>query len=518
MDRASFDVPPRRGRSEALTRAGISICVVLAALMQALDTTIANIALPHIQGAVSASQDQINWVLTSYIVAAAIFTPPTGFLAQRLGLKRLFLVAIGGFVAASALCGIATSLTQIVGFRLLQGAFGAALVPLSQSTMLEMAPKERQGRAMALWAMAAMIGPILGPVLGGWLTENYSWRWCFYINLPIGAIALAGIWWLMPPARPDEVAHLDWFGFAMLSAALASLQLLLDRGQQLDWFGSREIVVEVVIAAVAFYLFLVHIATARAPFIRLALFKNRNFTAGLLMIFAVGGTYLASFALLTPYLQNLMGYPIVTAGLVMGPRGLAMMAIMLVVGRLIGRVDIRLLVGTGLGLVAWSLYQMTAWTPDISIATVVINGLIQGVGLGFLMVPISTTTLATLPAEFRTEGAGLFSLSRNIGASIGISVMTALLARNIQINHAEIVQHVTVGNRLIASNPLGVFSPFTAAGRAALNGLVTRQAEIIAYMDDFKLMMILTLSALPLVLIFRPTKSSGRDSLPMAIE
>ena len=285
-------------------RAAITICVILATIMQALDTTIANIALPYIQGSVSASQDQINWVLTSYIVAAAIMTPPTGFLAGRFGRKRLFLVSVAGFTVASMLCGMAQSLVQIVLFRILQGMFGAALVPLSQSVLLDVYPKERQGFAMAMWGIAVMVGPVLGPVLGGWLTENYSWRWVFYINLPIGALTFLGIITFLPETAQKTGAKLDWFGFGTLSLAIGAFQVLLDRGEQLDWFGSGEILIEAIVTAAAFYLFLVHTFTADAPFVSPALFRDRNFAAGTLFIFVVGVTYLASLALLTPYLQN----------------------------------------------------------------------------------------------------------------------------------------------------------------------------------------------------------------------
>ncbi len=493
-------------------RAAITICVILATIMQALDTTIANIALPYIQGSVSASQDQINWVLTSYIVAAAIMTPPTGFLAGRFGRKRLFLVSVAGFTVASMLCGMAQSLVQIVLFRILQGMFGAALVPLSQSVLLDVYPKERQGFAMAMWGIAVMVGPVLGPVLGGWLTENYTWRWVFYINLPIGALTFLGIITFLPETEQKTGAKLDWFGFGTLSLAIGALQVLLDRGEQLDWFGSGEILIEAILAAGAFYLFLVHTFTSDAPFVSPALFRDRNFAAGTLFIFIVGVTYLASLALLTPYLQNLMNYPIVTAGLVLGPRGIGTMGAMLIVGRLVGRVDTRLLLAVGLGLTAWSFYEMTGWTPDVSQTTIIVNGLVQGAGLGFLFVPLSTVTLGTLLPHQRTEGAGLYNLSRNIGSSVGISVVTSLLTQNTQANHADIVQHVTAANRVFESPAIAQFwNPFTDAGRAALDAMITRQAEIIAYIDDFKLLMIATLAVIPLLIVFKKPAGGGAD-------
>jgi len=500
-------------------RAAITVCVILATLMQALDTTIANVALPYLQGSVSASQDQIAWVLTSYIVAAAIMTPPTGYLAGRFGLKRLFLFSVAGFTVASMLCGMAQSLVQIVLFRVLQGMFGAALVPLSQTVLLNINPKERQGSAMALWGVAVMAGPVLGPVLGGWLTEAYSWRYVFYINLPIGVLAFLGMSTFLSETARDATAKLDWFGFGTLSLAIGALQVLLDRGEELDWFSSREIAVEAVIGASALYLFLVHTFTAREPFVRPSLFRDRNFAAGTLFIAIVGLTYYASLALQPPFLQNLMNYPIVSAGIVMGPRGVGTMGAMLIVGRLTGRLDTRLLLGTGLGLTAWSFYAMTGWTPDISQTTIIVVGVIQGIGLGFIFVPLSVVTLSTLPATARAEGAGLYSLSRNIGSSVGISVVNSLLTRNTQVNHADIAQHVTAVNRMFEDPMIARFwNPLTAAGRAALDAVVTQQAQIIAYIDDYKLLMIATLAVLPLLIVFKKPSGGGGPDHTIVVE
>jgi DHA2 family multidrug resistance protein len=509
-------MPEGRG-ADGTNRAAITVCVILATLMQALDTTIANVALPYMQGSVSASQDQIDWVLTSYIVAAAIMTPPTGFLAGRFGIKRLFLVSVAGFTIASMLCGMAQSLVQIVLFRIVQGLFGAALVPLSQTVLFNINSKERQGSAMALWGVAVMAGPVLGPVLGGWLTEAYSWRYVFYINLPVGALAFFGMTTFLKETPRNATTKLDWFGFGTLSLAIGAMQVALDRGEEKDWFGSSEIIIEAVIAAAALYLFLVHTFTAREPFIRPALFRDRNFTAGILFVAVVGLTYYASLALQPPYLQNLMNYPIVTAGLVLGPRGVGTMAAMMVVGRLIGPVDTRVLLGTGLGLTAWSFYAMTGWTPDVSQTTIILVGVIQGIGLGFIFVPLSTVTLSTLANEQRAEGAGLYSLSRNIGSSVGISVVNSLLIQNTQVNHADIVQHVTAVNRIFADPGIARFwDPFTAAGRAALDAVITQQAQIIAYIDDYKLLMIATLLVLPLLIVFQRTlDSGGKDHAPV---
>jgi MFS transporter, DHA2 family, multidrug resistance protein len=505
--------------ADGVNRAAITVCVILATLMQALDTTIANVALPYMQGSVSASQDQIDWVLTSYIVAAAIMTPPTGYLAGRFGLKRLFLVSIAGFTVASMLCGVAQSLVEIVLFRVLQGLCGAALVPLSQTVLLNINPKERQGSAMALWGVAVMAGPVLGPVLGGWLTEAYSWRYVFYINLPIGVLAFIGMTTFLAETARNTTAKLDWFGFGTLSLTIAALQVMLDRGEQLDWFGSGEIVTEAIIGASAFYLFLVHTFTAQEPFVRPSLFRDRNFTAGIIFIAIVGLTYYASLALQPPYLQDLMNYPIVTAGLVLGPRGVGTMGAMLVVGKLTGKVDTRVLLGTGLGLTAWSFYVMTGWTPDISQMTIIGVGVIQGIGLGFIFVPLSVVTLSTMSSELRAEGAGLYSLSRNIGSSVGISVVNSLLTQNTQVNHAEIVQHVTAVNRIFGDPIIAQFwNPLTAAGRAALDAMITRQAQIIAYIDDYKLLMIATLVVIPLLVVFKRAPGGGGEDHTVVME
>ncbi|MBZ9807031.1 DHA2 family efflux MFS transporter permease subunit [Mesorhizobium sp. BR1-1-9] len=485
-------------------RGAITACVILAVIMQALDTTIANVALPYIQGSVSASADQINWVLTSYIVAAAVMTPPSGYLANRFGRKRILLISITGFVVASVLCGFAQSLPQIVGFRLLQGLFGAALVPLSQSILLDIYSVEERGSAMALFGVSVMVGPVLGPVIGGWLTENVSWRWVFYINVPIGALAFAGVSMFVQETKTDLKARLDWLGFGMLSITIAALQMFLDRGEQLNWFSSSEIIVEALICASAFYIFLVHTFTARSSFVNPRLFLDRNFAVGMVFIFIIGITYLASLALMTPYLQTLMGYPVVTAGIVMGPRGLGTMACMFLVGKLVGKVDTRWLLLTGLLVTAWAMYDMTGWTPDVSQWTIISTGFIQGAGLGFLFVPLTTITFATLAPERRAEGTGLYNLSRNIGSSVGISVVTALLTQNVQINHANIATYVTPFNQAFSDPAIAqAMNPYTAAGRAALDGVVTLQATIIGYMNDFKLMMILSLAAIPLVLLLR---------------
>ncbi|MET4346506.1 DHA2 family efflux MFS transporter permease subunit [Bradyrhizobium sp. RT9a] len=507
------------GNAQPINRPAVTLCVILAVIMQALDTTIANVALPYMQGSVSASADQVNWVLTSYIVAAAIMTPPSGFLANRFGRKRVLMAAVVGFVVASVLCGVAQSLVQIVAFRLLQGFFGAALVPLGQSVLLDIYTAEERGSAMALFGVSVMVGPVLGPVIGGWLTDHYSWRWVFYINVPLGVLAFAGLSVFLRETKTSAAARLDWLGFGSLSIAIAAMQVFLDRGAQLDWFSSFEILIEAVVCASALYIFLVHIFTAKNSFVNPRLFLDRNFSVGVLFIFIVGITYLASLALLTPYLQTLMGYPVVTAGIVMGPRGLGTMACMFLVGRLVGRVDTRFLILIGLLLTAWAMYDMTGWNPNVSEWTIAVTGFIQGAGLGFLFVPLNTVTFATLAPQQRSDGTGLFNLARNVGSSVGISAVSYLLTRNNQVNHATIASHVTAFNHAFDSSIVRhALSPLTASGRAALDQAIQTQASIISYIDDFKLMVVLSLAAIPLVLLLRSAPTSGKNDHSMVME
>jgi DHA2 family multidrug resistance protein len=485
-------------------RAMITISIMLATVMQVIDTTIANVALPHMQGGLSATQDQIAWVLTSYIIAAAIMTPMTGWLAGRFGRKRLFLLSVVGFTVASLACGAAQSLVQIVVFRLFQGVFGAALVPLSQAVLLDVYPRERHGYAMALWGVGVMIGPIFGPVLGGWLTESYSWRWVFYINLPVGILAYLGILAFVEEHRLDESRPFDFFGFAMLSLAIGACQLLLDRGEHKDWFNSAEIMLEAALAGLGLYVFIVHSATSKHPFIDPRLLRDRNFISGIVCIAVVGVVLFANLALLPPLMQDLLNYPVVTTGLILAPRGIGTMVSMIVVGRLLTKMDPRLPVLVGLLLTALSLYQMTGFSLGMDEWMVIKTGIVQGLGIGFVFPPLSTLTFATLPAQLRTEAAGLFSLMRNIGASVGISVVETLLARSIQINHQEMAEHVSPYSAMLKMLPSdSLWNMHTLAGQAMLDDEINRQASMMAYIGDFKFMMVVTLAAVPLLFLLR---------------
>ena len=491
------------------TRRFITAAVMAATVMNSLDSTIANVALPHMQGSVSASADQITWVLTSYIVAAAIMTPLTGWLAGRVGRKRLILWSIVGFTAASGLCGLATSLGELVGFRLLQGVFGAALVPMSQAILLDINPPERHGPAMSIWGMGAILGPIIGPALGGFLTDNYNWRWVFYINLPVGVLAFLGLSLFLSEVKSVERQRLDLLGFAMLSLAIAAFQMMLDRGQQLDWFSSWEICIEAAAAIAFFYVFIVHTLTAERPFIDLALFKDRNFVSGSVLGFFLGVLIFSVLALLPPMLEGLMGYPVVLTGLVTAPRGLGTMVSMIVVGQLITRVDARLLIGSGLAIAGYATYRMSGFSLAMDESLVISTGFIQGIGTGLIFVPLSTIAFATLDTRLRNEGAAMFTLIRNIGSAIGISVLQAMTIRNAHTVHARLMEGIRPDNPALQRNMPGFdFNSAGALGR--LNAEVTRQASMVSYIDAFHFLFITTLFVAPLILFMRPPKAGSK--------
>src|SRR5215471_7706110 len=373
-------------------------------MLQLLDQTIANVALPYMQGSFSSSFDEITWVLTSYITASAIMTAPVGWMAARYGRKPLYVGCILGFTIASMLCGAAQSLGQMVVFRVVQGVFGAALVPLSQATLLDIYPVERRGFAMAIWGVGVMLGPIMGPTVGGWLTETYSWRWVFYINLPFGLAAAAGLMIFLPGGGAQGPLRFDWLGVSVLAIGIGGLQLMLDRGHDQDWFTSREIIAEAVFAGLGFYLFMVHVSSARQPLIRPALFKDINFASGVLLMFMVGIFMVSSLALMTPWLQVLSHYPVETAGLIMAPRGFGSLVTTILTGRLAARLDPRVLVGIGLTLLTYTYWVMTSWTPDVSEREIIVTVIVQGAAMGFLWTPIQLLAFATLAPSMRTEG------------------------------------------------------------------------------------------------------------------
>ncbi len=496
----------------------ITISTMIATLMQALDNTIANVALPHMQGSLSASRDQITWVLTSYVIAAAIMTAPVGWLAARFGRKQFFVVCLTGFTAASIFCGLAQSLNEEVLFRLLQGCFGAALVPLSQSIMLDIYPIEQRGMAMAVWATGVMIGPILGPTLGGYLTDLYDWRWVFFINVPFGFLAVAGLVLFLKEHHRDVSLRFDWTGFAVLSVGLGAFQLMLDRGTGQDWFHSNEIIIEAVLAGLGFYLFVVHMFTAEKPFIPPRIFRDINFLSGFLTMFAVGIVLLASAALLPPFLQNLGHYSVTETGLLMTPRGIGAMLVMILAGRLTRIVDPRILMAMGIIAIGVSMWDMTAWTPDIGVWRLTLVTAVQGAGIAFVFIPLQVVGFATLDASLRTDAAALYSLSRNIGSALGVSVSSAVLAAKIQTFHAQLAAQVTPFNRALQTGLTGLFwGPGTPFGLAGMEAEVTHQAVMMAYVNDFMLMAWVCLPMLPLLFYMRRPKPSVRGEAEVEV-
>ena len=497
-------------------KAALTFAVMLATVMQILDTTIANVALPHMQASLGATADTITWVLTSYIVATAIAIPVTGWLADRIGSRNLFIGASIGFVLASMLCGIATNLGEMVIFRILQGVSAAFLNPLSQTVMLDINRPSQQAKAMALWGMGIMIGPIAGPVLGGWLTDNFDWRWCFFVNVPFGILAVSMLWVLLP-SRPLSRRPFDIVGFALLAVTVTAFQIMLDRGQQEDWLYSWEVWIEGGISISAGWMFVVHLLTAKQPMFDRALIGNRNLLTGMFFMAVIGLIMFATMALLPPMLQRIWGYPVIDTGLLLAPRGVGILVSMWIAGRLIGKFDPRMFMFTGFAIAAASLWQMTQWSLGMDWHVIAISGTIQGLGVGLVFMPLNIMAFGTLSPRYRTEGASLLNLFRSLGASAGISIVTTLLARNLQTSHADLSGHLTAYS-LSSVDPSAAerLAGVGDVAMAMLDAEVNRQALMIAYLDDFKMMAIVTLFAFPLIfLLRRPPKGTQAPHVAM---
>jgi MFS transporter, DHA2 family, multidrug resistance protein len=494
-----------------LRRTMVTICAMTATIMQALDTTIANVALPYMQGSLSASQDQINWVLTSYIVAAAIMTAPVGWIANRFGRKRIFILCSGGFTIASVLCGLAQDINQMVLFRLLQGVFGAALVPLSQAVMLDSYALHERAKAMSIWGMGVMMGPIMGPSLGAWLTETYSWHWVFFVNLPFGIFTVLGLMVFMDETKKNFELRFDWFGFTALAIGIGSLQIALDRGEQLGWTESNEIIAEFIVSIVGFYYFFAHSLTTAKPFIQFALFRDRNFIGGCVFMAVMGLVLFSTMALASPYLQNVIGYPIITAGLLLASRGCGTFVAMMIVSRLMRYIEARTLIVGGLSITCLSLFYMTGWTDQTGVPEIVTLSIVQGFGFGLVFVPLSTVAFLTLPNHLRTDGTSMLTLMRNVASSIGISVVIAQLTEGSRRTYAVLSQHVNPFNHAMQMPDVrGMIDMSTDKGRAMMDVMVNLQAQIIAFSQDYQMVMIFTLCAIPLTLMIGSSKAALR--------
>src|SRR6202048_4001698 len=494
-----------------LRRNMVTICAMTATIMQALDTTIANVALPYMQGTLSASQDQINWVLTSYIVAAAIMTAPVGWIANRFGRKRIFILCSGGFTVASVLCGLAQDINQMVLFRLLQGVFGAALVPLSQAVMLDSYALHERAKAMSIWGMGVMMGPIMGPSLGAWLTETYSWHWVFFVNIPFGIFTVLGLLVFMDETKKNFELRFDWFGFLALSVGIGSLQIALDRGEQLGWLESNEIIGEFIVAAIGFYYFFAHSFTTSKPFIQFAIFKDKNFVGGCVFMAVMGLVLFSTMALSSPYLQNAIRYPVIHAGLLLASRGCGTFVAMMLVGRLMRYIEARTLIASGLGLTGLSLFYMTAWTDQTGVPEIVVVSIAQGFGFGLVFVPLSTVAFLTLPNHLRTDGTLMLTLLRNVASSIGISVVIAQLTEGSRRVYAVLSQHITPFNHAMQMPDVtGMISMHPDTRRDMADVMVGLQAQIIAFSQDYQMVMMFTLCVIPLALMIGSSKAALR--------
>ena len=478
---------------------GVSIC-------QFLDLTIANVALPHMRTSLGASMESISWVLTSFIIAGVLVLPLTGWLSDRLGSRNLFIGATAMFVLSSMLCGTATSLTQMVTYRAVQGMASAFIGPMAQTILFDINRPSKQAQAMSIWGMVVMIGPISGPFIGGFLTETLNWRWVFYVNLPIGIPALVLLWWLLP-SRPIIQRRLDIFGAVMLGLGLCALQLMLDRGQHNDWFESRETVIELLFALSTFWVFFVHTRTVAHPLFERSLMRDPNFLMGVAFMVVLGVTNVALSSVLPTLLQTVYGYDVMDTGLLMAPRGCGVFVTMLITNRLMGKVDSRLMMSAGYIIAALSLWMMTRWSLDMGSDQILLAGFVQGLGLGFVFVPINLIAFATLAPAFRTDGTTLMTLFRNLGSSFGISAIVTMLSRNIQISHADIAANVTSFN--LPLDPATVTAQLGSVGAIALamlDGEVNRQAAMIAYLDNFYILFWLVLAIVPLPWVLKKPK------------
>ncbi len=499
----------------------IAMAVMFGTFMEVLDTTVVNVSLPHIAGSLSATVDEATWVLTSYLVSNAIILPITGWMANYFGRKRLLMMAVTGFTIASFCCGLAPTLSSLIFFRVLQGAAGGSLQPLSQAVLLEAFPPEDRGKAMGFWGLGIVVAPILGPVLGGWLTDAYSWRWVFYINIPVGvaSIVMTKMFIFDPSYIRRSSSGVDYWGIGMLAVAMGSLQVVLDKGQQEDWLGSRWIAGLLLAAAVALVVFVVYELRTDAPVVDLRVFKERTYSAGVLLMTVVGFVLYGSLVLLPIWLQTLLGYPALQAGIALAPRGLGSFLAMPVVGAIMPRFDPRKLLAFGFLSGAATLFAFSRLNLDAGYWDLFWPQFIQGISLGFLFVPLTTITMGLIPKEQMGNATSVFNLLRNLGGSVGIAMTTTLMARDEQLHTNVLISQVTPGDArthavlrgLQASMESQGSDPVTAARQAmaSLFGMVERQATMLSFVDVFQLLTMMFFAATPLVLLMkRPAKSS----------
>ena len=493
------------------TRTLITICALAAVLMTTLDGTIAIIALPRIQSNLAASQEQIAWVLTSYLIAAAIATPLSGWLADRFGRVRIMALSVFGFTLASLGCGLSANLEMLVLFRAIQGACGASLVPLSQVLLLDIYPVEKHGPAIAMFGIGTLVGPMIGPTLGGWLTEYFSWRWIFLINAPVGIFAFLGLTFFARKAHVAVKRPFDLKGFMMVSIALSSLQLMLDRGQMLDWFASREIWIEAAIAGTAFYVAVVHMLTARDPFIKPAIFRDRNFTIGTILAAMIGVFLVGVVPIVTSLMQQVLGYPVMLTGILSMPRAIGNIITIVAVGRIVGHSDARILILIGVVLQLIGLYILTTMSLDMDQGELAAVAFVQGCGSGFLFLPLTLVVFSTLAPQYRNEASTLFALTRNLGGAIGISVIETMTIRDMAVVQSRLVERIRPDNPIMAWR-MPEFNPFEPGAIGGILGPLLRQVQMVAYVDSFRLLFVLALMMAPLCLLLRSSVKAEQEA------
>jgi len=499
------------GGDDLLNRRMITASVMMATTVVILDMTIATIALPHMQGGLGATQDQISWVMTTYFMMQAITMSATGWLAGRLGRKRLFIGALAGFAVFSILSGNATSLEEILIFRSLQGMFSAPIIPISQALMLDSYPRERHAQAMSIWGMGVMLAPVMGPVVGGWLTDEYSWRWVFYLSMPFSVLGILGALLFIRESPKNLDRKFDVFGFTMLALALAGTQFLLDRGESEGWFGSDLIIVTAAIAILSLYMFVVHSATTKNPFISTGMIKDRNFMIGLGFMFLLGVLVLSMNVLMPLFLQNLRGFPILTAAMVMMPRGLGSLFGLILAGKLSGRMDPRTQIALGFASTAYSAYLFSTFTPDVGIWAFIFAAFFNGIGIGMIFVPLTAVSFWTLPVSLRTEASTFTSLMRNYGSGIGVSIVMTVLSRTQSTSHAYMAERINPYSEAMQAPWLPEqWDILTNDGLAMLNVEVNRQALALGFLNDFTLIMVGALISVPLVFLL----ARSRDDKP----
>lgn len=501
---AAAAVPDPDDRPTGLRLKVITISLILAPLIQVFDTSLMSISLKQMQGSLSATQDQMAWVLTSYLIALAVMTPLWGAISGTFGRKRLLLIAIVGFMCCSLASGTSDSLTEILVYRFIQGVFGAALIPLSQSALLSIYRREEFSIAMGWWGVGIMFGPVFGPTLGGYITEYFNWRWAFYLNVPVCLLAFVMITLMVPRQGQQTRKPFNYYGFIMLGIAVACAQFILDRGERLDWYSSPAIILLTLIGCAALWVFVVNSMTSSIPLVDPALFRDKNYMSGIVLRVLFGVFLFGSLVLVPPFLQNQGGYPLVDSGVVMAWRGFGSMCSAMIIGRILMYVDPRKVIFTGMTLAAVTMWQLAGFTQDIDKTVVYAVNFVQGIALSSFIIPVNSIAFSTLTPEQRDIGTSFYSLLNNMGRSVGIALLASYLARNTQQNTSILTEHVTIFNDGIRHAQMPeVWDLTTTTGLLAMQRVVHQQAELIAYINDFRLLAIIIVVCMPVVLMMR---------------